>query len=84
LRLLALQPDALALHRFFMMAAPRFPELAKLFVERNRHRIIGEIVRVLTVYADRTEIEAEHPQMLAEHPQFPRRAKSVPAVRPGR
>jgi TetR/AcrR family transcriptional regulator, mexJK operon transcriptional repressor len=63
---LALQPDALALHRLLMMAAPRFPELAKLFVERNRHRITGEIVRVLAAYADRAEIESPHPQMLAE------------------
>jgi TetR/AcrR family transcriptional regulator, mexJK operon transcriptional repressor len=63
---LALQPDALALHRLFVIAAPRFPELAKLFVERNSHRIVGEIVRMLTVYADRGEIEFPHPQMLAE------------------
>jgi AcrR family transcriptional regulator len=63
---LALQPDALALHRLFMMAAPRFPELVKLFVERNRHRSIDEIMRVLAAYAERGEIERFHPQMLAE------------------
>jgi len=63
---IALQPDALALHRLFLTAAPRFPGLARLFIERNRHRGIGEIVRVLTVYADRGEIDLRQPQLMAE------------------
>jgi TetR/AcrR family transcriptional repressor of mexJK operon len=63
---IALQPDALALHRLFIAAAPRFPGLAKLFVERNRHRSTGEIERVLTFYVDRGEIELRHPQMMSE------------------
>jgi AcrR family transcriptional regulator len=63
---LALQPNALALQRLLIAAAPQFPELVQLFVERNRHRSIGEIMRVLTVYADRGEIELRQPQMIAE------------------
>ena len=34
----ALRPDALACHRQFIAEAPRFPGLAKLFLERNRVR----------------------------------------------
>jgi TetR/AcrR family transcriptional repressor of mexJK operon len=63
---IALQAEALALHRLFMIAAPRFPELAKMFVERNRHRATGEIERVLAFYAGRREIELRNPQMMAE------------------
>ncbi|MGP0095261.1 MAG: TetR/AcrR family transcriptional regulator [Xanthobacteraceae bacterium] len=63
---IALQPDAVALNRLFVTAAPRFPGLARLFIERNRHRGIGEIERVLTVYADRGEIDLRHPQLTAE------------------
>src|SRR5262249_49058253 len=63
---LALQPDALALHRLFVASAPRFPGLAKLFIERNRHRSTGEVERVLTFYAYRGEIELCHLQIMAE------------------
>jgi AcrR family transcriptional regulator len=63
---LALEPDALALLRLFITAAPRFPGLAKLFVERNRHRATGEVVRVLAFYADRGEIRLRDPQLMAE------------------
>jgi TetR/AcrR family transcriptional regulator, mexJK operon transcriptional repressor len=63
---IALQPDALALHRLFIASAPRFPGLAKLFIERNRHRGTGEVERVLTFYADRGEIKLQHPQIMAE------------------
>jgi AcrR family transcriptional regulator len=63
---IALQPDALALHRLFMAAAPRFPGLVRLFVERNRERATGEIERVLRFYAERGEIELQHPQAMAE------------------
>jgi TetR/AcrR family transcriptional regulator, mexJK operon transcriptional repressor len=63
---LALQPGSLALHRLFLTAAPRFPELAKRFVERNRHRAVGEIERVLVFYADRGDIELQQPQIMAE------------------
>jgi TetR/AcrR family transcriptional regulator, mexJK operon transcriptional repressor len=63
---IALQPDALSLHRLFITAAPRFPALARLFVERNRDRAIGDVVRVLRFYADRGEIEMKHPRLMAE------------------
>jgi TetR/AcrR family transcriptional repressor of mexJK operon len=63
---IALQPEALALHRLFISAAPRFPDLARLFIARNRHRSISEIERVLTHYADKGEIELDSPQLMAE------------------
>ncbi len=63
---IALQPDAVALQRLFIAAAPRFPDLGKLFIARNRHRSIGEIERVLTYYADNGEIELPYPQLIAE------------------
>jgi hypothetical protein len=50
----------------FIAEAPRFPALAKLFVERNRHRPLSEIVRVLAVYADRGMIYFGDPELLAE------------------
>jgi AcrR family transcriptional regulator len=63
---LALRPEALAFHRLFIAEAPRFPDLAKFFVENNRHRILGEIVRVLAHYADRGAIELGDPEIRAE------------------
>jgi len=56
---LALQPDVLAFLRLFIAQAPRFPDLAKLFVERNRQRNLGEIARLLAVYLDRGAIEGD-------------------------
>jgi TetR/AcrR family transcriptional repressor of mexJK operon len=63
---LALEPQALALLRLFITAAPRFPNLARLFIERNRHRAAGEVERVLKFYAERGEIELRDPQLMAE------------------
>ncbi|MGH6835434.1 MAG: TetR/AcrR family transcriptional regulator [Methylocella sp.] len=63
---LALRPEVLAFQRLFIAEAPRFPGLAKLFVERNRHRPFGEIIRVLAVYADRGVIQFGDPDLLAE------------------
>ena len=63
---LALRPEVLAFHRLFIAEAPRFPGLAKLFVERNRHRPLSEIIRVLAVYADRGMIQFGDPESLAE------------------
>jgi len=63
---LALRPEVLAFHRLFIAEAPRFPGLAKLFIERNRRRPLGEIIRVLAVYADRGMIEFGDPELLAE------------------
>lgn len=56
---LALRPDALAFLRLFIAQAPRFPDLTKLFVERNRQRNLGEVARVMTVYLDRGVIEGD-------------------------
>ena len=60
-----LQPEALAFHRQFIADAGRFPELAKLFIARNRARdLIG---KVLQIYADRGAIALRDPQLTAEH-----------------
>jgi AcrR family transcriptional regulator len=62
---IVLQPDALAFHRQFIAEAARFPELARLFVARNRARDL--IVEVLQTYAERGAIALEDPNMMAEH-----------------
>jgi AcrR family transcriptional regulator len=62
---LVLQPEALAFHRQFIAEAGRFPDLAKLFVARNRVRHL--IVEVLQTYADRGAIAFRDPNMTAEH-----------------
>jgi TetR/AcrR family transcriptional repressor of mexJK operon len=62
---LVLQPEALAFHRQFIAEAPRFPQLAKLFVERNR--LIGMIVEVLAAYAARGTLEFDDARLAAEH-----------------
>lgn len=63
---LALKPEALAFHRLFIAEAPRFPGLARLFIERNRSRGTNEILRVLAPYAQRGLIALGNPQMRAE------------------
>jgi TetR/AcrR family transcriptional regulator, mexJK operon transcriptional repressor len=62
---LVLRPDALAFHRKFIAEAARFPELAKLFVERNR--LLELIIEVLRVYADRGVVKLHDNRMTAEH-----------------
>ena len=62
---LVLQPEALAFHRQFIADAGRFPELAKLFVERNR--LLDMIIEVLRTYADRGAIKLSDPRTMAEH-----------------
>jgi AcrR family transcriptional regulator len=62
---LVLQAEALAFHRQFIAEAGRFPELAKLFLARNRVRDL--IVEVLQTYADRGAIELRDPKLTAEH-----------------
>jgi len=62
---LVLQPEALAFHRQFIAEAPRFPQLAKLFVERNR--LIGMIVDVLAAYAARGILKFDDARLAAEH-----------------
>jgi TetR/AcrR family transcriptional repressor of mexJK operon len=63
---LALRPEALAIHRLFIAEAIRFPDLARLFLERNRHRGLDEVVKVLRTYADRGAIELGDASMRAE------------------
>jgi TetR/AcrR family transcriptional repressor of mexJK operon len=63
---LALRPDALAIHRLFIAEAIRFPDLAKLFLDRNRDRALDGVVNVLQAYADRGAIELDDAQMRAE------------------
>ena len=60
-----LQPDALAFHRQFIAEAGRFPELAKMFIARNRGRDL--VLQVLQTYADRGVIELHDPKLTAEH-----------------
>jgi TetR/AcrR family transcriptional regulator, mexJK operon transcriptional repressor len=60
-----LQPESLAFHRQFIAEADRFPDLARLFVERNRFRDL--MIEVLQAYADRGVIRLDDPQMTAEH-----------------
>jgi len=62
---LVLQPEALAFHRQFIADAGRFPELAKLFVERNR--LLDMMIEVLRTYADRGAIKLSEPRTMAEH-----------------
>jgi TetR/AcrR family transcriptional repressor of mexJK operon len=62
---IVLQPEALALHRQFLAEAGRFPELAKLFLARNRARDL--IVEVLQSYADRGAIDLSDAKLTAEH-----------------
>jgi TetR/AcrR family transcriptional repressor of mexJK operon len=62
---LVLRPEALAFHRQFIAEAGRFPELAKLFVERNR--LLDLVDEVLRVYADRGSITLGESRMTAEH-----------------
>ena len=62
----ALQPEAVALHRLFIASAPLFPDLAKRFVERNRERALREVERVFLFHAERGEIELPEPQLTIE------------------
>lgn len=62
---LALQPGALACHRQFIAEAPRFPQLARLFVERNR--LLDTIVEVLATYAARGALDLDDSRIAAEH-----------------
>ena len=63
---IALQSEMLAFHRLFIAEAPRFPSLAKLFVERNRRRVVGEIGNVLEGYANRGMIQFGDLEVAAE------------------
>jgi TetR/AcrR family transcriptional regulator, mexJK operon transcriptional repressor len=62
---IVLRPEALAFHRQFIAEAGRFPELAKLFIARNRARDL--ILNVLQTYADRGAIALRDSHLTAEH-----------------
>ncbi len=64
---LALTPLPLSIYRALVIEASRFPNLARLFIERNRERALGGLMHVLSTYAQRGEVELEDPQMMAEH-----------------
>jgi len=63
---LALKPQTLALFRMLIREAPRFPQLARLDAELNRHKGLVAIARVLRIYAERGEIALGNLEMLAE------------------
>lgn len=63
---IALRPETLAFQRLLIAEAPKFPGLAKLFVDRNRHRAVGEIKIVLSGYASRGLIQTGDLDVLAE------------------
>jgi TetR/AcrR family transcriptional repressor of mexJK operon len=62
---LALRPEALACHRQFIAEAPRFPQLAQLFLERNR--LLDTVVEVLATYAARGTLAIDDTRLAAEH-----------------
>jgi TetR/AcrR family transcriptional regulator, mexJK operon transcriptional repressor len=63
---IALAPDALAIFRTILIEAPRFPGLVKLDTERNRHKLLGTIERVLRFYERRGDLLIDNADMLAE------------------
>jgi AcrR family transcriptional regulator len=56
---LALEPDTLAIFRLFVAQAPRFPDLAQLFVERSRQRNFTEIAKIMAPYLACGAIEGD-------------------------
>jgi TetR/AcrR family transcriptional regulator, mexJK operon transcriptional repressor len=63
---MALEPDALAMQRLLIAAAPRFPDLAASVVALSRHRGVSEVERVLSFYVSRGEIELSDVRATAE------------------
>jgi TetR/AcrR family transcriptional regulator, mexJK operon transcriptional repressor len=63
---LALRPEVLAMHRLFIAEAIRFPDLTRLFYERNRERGVDEIVQVLRAYADGGALTLDDAKTCAE------------------
>jgi len=63
---IAIQPEAITLHRLFVSAAPLFPDIARRFVERNRELALTEVERVFKFYVDRGEIELPQPRLMIE------------------
>jgi len=61
----ALLPEPLSVYRTLVIEASRFPNLARLFIERER--ALGGLTRVLSTYAQRGEIELDDAQLMTEH-----------------
>ncbi|HXW27259.1 MAG TPA: TetR/AcrR family transcriptional regulator [Xanthobacteraceae bacterium] len=61
---LALRPETLAFQRRFIAEAARYPDLAKLFIARNR--LLDMIIEVLATYAERGAIDLGDPRLRAE------------------
>jgi len=64
---IAIQPEAITLHRLFVSAAPLFPDIARRFVEKNRDLALKEVERVFKFYVERGEIELPQPRLMIEH-----------------
>lgn len=62
---IALQPEAIAFHRQFLAEAGRFPDLARLLVDRNP--LLAIIVEVLTTYVKRGDLVLDDSRLAAEH-----------------
>jgi TetR/AcrR family transcriptional repressor of mexJK operon len=62
---LVLKPEALAFHRLFIAEAPKFPELARHFIARNR--MLDLIDGVLAGYGELGALAPEHARSRAEH-----------------
>ncbi len=62
---LVLKPEALAFHRLFIAEAPKFPELARHFIARNR--LLDLIDGVLASYDDLGTPTPEDARSRAEH-----------------
>jgi TetR/AcrR family transcriptional regulator, mexJK operon transcriptional repressor len=63
---IALAPEALSIFRMVLNEAPRFPNLAKLDTERNRHKGLRAIERVLRFYEQRGEVVVDDGDVQAE------------------
>ncbi|MEW6437015.1 MAG: TetR/AcrR family transcriptional regulator [Pseudomonadota bacterium] len=63
---IALAPENLAVFRMILVEAPRFPSLATLDTDRNRHKGLGAIERVLRFYEKRGELVIDDADMQAE------------------
>jgi TetR/AcrR family transcriptional repressor of mexJK operon len=62
---LVLAPEALAFHRLFIAEAPKFPELARHFISRNR--LLDLIAGVLAGYRDLAALPPAEARTRAEH-----------------
>jgi TetR/AcrR family transcriptional regulator, mexJK operon transcriptional repressor len=62
---LVLAPEALAFHRLFIAEAPKFPELARHFIARNR--LLDLIAGVLAGYGELDALPQQEARTRAEH-----------------